>query len=729
MPRNPNSPHNSGCGPMHTHISASENIKLQMLMAKLEDNLKNEFVLKDQLKTINSELLIGSGNIDITCIDKIEKTASEGLVDTYTIYFNNGSESYFTVTNGERGSDGAQGDKGDTGAEGRGISSLAVIETGELVVTYTDGAEVNLGRIVGADGSKGENGASGKSAYEVAQENGFEGTIEEWLLSLKGEQGIQGPEGKQGPQGERGTGINLKSSEANCQAAGDAYIVNDQTSSSYGHIFVLVDADNRTFEDGGEIKGPKGDKGDRGEVGPAGPQGEQGLQGIQGIQGEKGEKGDKGDRGEQGIQGIQGEKGDKGDQGEKGDKGDPFTYDDFTNEQLLALKGAKGDKGDQGEQGPRGLQGEQGPIGPQGLTGPQGPKGPKGDTGISITGILPVGSEGLVDTYAIHFSNGDARTFTVTNGAKGDKGDQGVGIDHIEDVTLDDSLGYRTYRIVLENEKYFDYSLNQGERGPQGPQGPQGAALTYEMLTEAQKEELKGKDGLTTAIKVGETVYEHVDGTISLPEFLTSVPFTTDKYVTNALGLFTAGESIKGLSIKEILAKLLGLVDRVVPEEPETPVEPKGIVQTIMANETSMYQVDENDILQKIPYSLITYQAPANAINDGQTGFYQVLDENGAQIEAGYQHFSTEKEPWYIVALPEVLNLYDGGNTLAYSWNTFESKWTPTSPLSLTNDYAAIVAEYEAVGIEPPVAPTGYQLWADLSKSDPGEVYRFIIKE
>ena len=51
MPRNPNSPHNSGCGPMHTHTSASENIKLQMMMAKLEDNLKNEFVLKEQLKT------------------------------------------------------------------------------------------------------------------------------------------------------------------------------------------------------------------------------------------------------------------------------------------------------------------------------------------------------------------------------------------------------------------------------------------------------------------------------------------------------------------------------------------------------------------------------------------------------------------------------------------------------------------------------------------------------
>ena len=90
---------------------------------------------------------------------------------------------------------------------------------------------------------------------------------------------------------------------------------------------------------------------------------------IDNIQLQKGEKGDKGDTGPQGPQGIQGEigpqgpKGDKGDQGlqgPKGDKGDAFTYEDFTPEQLAALKGPKGDKGDTGPQGP---QGPQGPAG------------------------------------------------------------------------------------------------------------------------------------------------------------------------------------------------------------------------------------------------------------------------------------------------------------------------------------------------------------------------------
>lgn len=43
--------------------------------------------------------------------------------------------------------------------------------------------------------------------------------------------------------------------------------------------------------------------------------------------------------------GSKGEKGERGEAGAKGDKGDPFTYADFTVEQLAGLKGDKGDDG------------------------------------------------------------------------------------------------------------------------------------------------------------------------------------------------------------------------------------------------------------------------------------------------------------------------------------------------------------------------------------------------
>lgn len=63
---------------------------------------------------------------------------------------------------------------------------------------------------------QGPPGKDGKSAYQIALDNGFEGTEEEWLLSLtgpqgeqgetgpKGDTGEQGPQGETGPQGEQG---------------------------------------------------------------------------------------------------------------------------------------------------------------------------------------------------------------------------------------------------------------------------------------------------------------------------------------------------------------------------------------------------------------------------------------------------------------------------------------------------------------------------------------------
>ena len=88
--------------------------------------------------------------------------------------------------------------------------------------------------------------------------------------------------------------------------------------------------------------------------------------------------------------------------GPQGPKGDAFTYADFTEAQLLALKGPKGDKGDTGSKGDTGPQG---PKGDTGDTGPQGERGPKGEQGIQG----PTGPQGPAGN----------------DGAKGDKGDTG----------------------------------------------------------------------------------------------------------------------------------------------------------------------------------------------------------------------------------------------------------------------------------------------------------------
>lgn len=124
--------------------------------------------------------------------------------------------------------------------------------------------------------------------------------------------------------------------------------------------------------------------------------------------------------------------------GPKGDKGDPFTYNDFTAEQLAALKGEKGDKGDTGDVGPQGPQGIQGPAG--------------------------------------------------ADGAKGDKGDKG----------------------------------DTGETGPQGPKGDQG---------DIGPAGPKGANGLTTSISVNGSTYNHINGTITLPDYPSTEGLATTEYV------------------------------------------------------------------------------------------------------------------------------------------------------------------------------------------------------
>ena len=49
-----------------------------------------------------------------------------------------------------------------------------------------------------------QSGVNGKSAYEIAKENGFAGTVSEWLDSLKGIPGKDGVDGKNGHDGRNG---------------------------------------------------------------------------------------------------------------------------------------------------------------------------------------------------------------------------------------------------------------------------------------------------------------------------------------------------------------------------------------------------------------------------------------------------------------------------------------------------------------------------------------------
>ncbi|MGF6376845.1 hypothetical protein M2140_001923 [Clostridiales Family XIII bacterium PM5-7] len=151
----------------------------------------------------------------------------------------------------------------------------------------------------------------------------------------------------------------------------------------------------------------------------------------------------------------------------KGDKGDPFTFADFTSEQLEMLKGPRGEQGPQGSKGlpgEPGDTGEQGPMGAQGEQGVPGPKGEKGDQGIQ-------GEQGPKgDGFQIlgHFTTVDLLDSSVTSPTTGDA--YSIGVIAPYDIYIFDGLN----NVWVNNGPLKGAKGEKGDTGDRGPQGVKG---------------------------------------------------------------------------------------------------------------------------------------------------------------------------------------------------------------------------------------------------------------
>ena len=462
-------------------------IDVKTAIEKSDSNKSAIDSLKDTIEVVNVSLAQNQ--------EKVENV--EGKLDKF-------SGDVETILNGISGKPGADGksayqiavDNGFSGDEKTWLESL-VGKQGEQGIQGPQGEQGPQG-LQGETGPQGEKGDDGKSAYDIAKSEGFSGTTEEWLASLKGADGAPGKDGKDG------SSVSLKNSADECTVANsDAYINKENY-----HIYIFrgeVDGE-RKFDDLGEFaivgpQGPKGDKGDKGDKGEQGIQGEKGDKGDKGedgapgkdgkdglsitaattasteggtivtfenasgsigsvtvLNGKDGAKGDKGTDGKsayqiavekgydggdesawiaslKGEKGAKGDKGDTGEQGPQGEKGDAFTYADFTQEQLAALKGAKGDQGERGEKG------EQGEKGDKGDQGPVGPQGPKGDDGKAVN----------IKKSAEECSNVDS------------------------DAYVDSNYHLQILRAISDSgEKTFEDLGQFAIVGPEGPQGVKG---------------------------------------------------------------------------------------------------------------------------------------------------------------------------------------------------------------------------------------------------------------
>lgn len=303
--------------------------------------------------------------------------------------------------------------------------------------------------------------------------------------------GNKGADGSPGKDGKDGVGITGVVQTAQSDADGGENEVK----------ITLSDGSSYTFK----VKnGSKGEKGDTGATGATGDTGATGAAGV-GISSVVQSVTSTEDNGENVItitlsdESVHTFKVKNGSKGSQGERGAAFTYSDFTEEQLAALKGAQGDSGvtptigdngnwflgtvDTGKPS-RGAKGDTGAAGSDGDTPYIGANEHWwiGDTDTSIqavaTSVASVvqttestenGGENIVTVF---LSDNNSYTFKVKNGTKGEngaKGADGVGVASVEQTeTSTASGGYNKITVTLTDGTVTVFQVRNGLKGSDG---------------------------------------------------------------------------------------------------------------------------------------------------------------------------------------------------------------------------------------------------------------------
>ncbi len=159
-------------------------------------------------------------------------------------------------------------------------------------LSESDGELTYDGEKVGSTGDSGQTGADGKSAYEIAMDNGFIGSETDWLKSLRGDKGEPGDNGDIGISIEK-----VEQTTISTEDMGENIIT-----------VTLSDGSSSTFQVKNGSKGSTGEAGSKGEKGDIGLTGKDGesayqiavnngfagteiewLESLKGIKGEPGE--------------------------------------------------------------------------------------------------------------------------------------------------------------------------------------------------------------------------------------------------------------------------------------------------------------------------------------------------------------------------------------------------------------------------------------------------------
>jgi hypothetical protein len=208
-------------GTLDTTITTTNTSRFNVINVGSATNAKDGDSIRVAFMKVNENFL----DVYTTLDAQTGEIGSPGL-SAYEIAVQNGfvgtEQEWLASLKGEDGADGQNGTNGINGVDGQdgidgidgingqdGLSAYEIALANGFVGTEQQWLDSLKGLDGvdgqdGADGQDGTNGQNGLSAYETALANGFVGTEQQWLDSLKGLDGINGQDGADGTNGQNG---------------------------------------------------------------------------------------------------------------------------------------------------------------------------------------------------------------------------------------------------------------------------------------------------------------------------------------------------------------------------------------------------------------------------------------------------------------------------------------------------------------------------------------------
>lgn len=427
--------------------------------------------------------------------------------------------------------------------------------------------------------SGGTSGADGKSAYEVAVANGFEGTEAEWLESLKGADGKDGTDGQDGENGghytpsvkDNGNGtmtVSFTASKAGMPTVNPITITlpvpadgedgqdgeNGKDGENGGYYTPSVNTvTTNTFKISFEAsKSGMPAVGDVTITLPAAQDGEDGKDGTNGQDGADGV----------GVESIVQTTTSTADGGENIIT---VTLTNGNKSTFTIKNGSKGRTGDTGETGATGADGK------------DGSNGKDGADGVGIKSITKTSTSGLVDTYTITLTDDTTATFTVTNGKAGTNGTSVT----VSKVTESAVSGGEN---VVEFSDGNTLTVKNGKDGTNGTDGLDGNDGVSPTVTVS-------KVGSATTVKV-----KNADGTESTAEVLDGMTQLTPLCAESVEWLEANGEQDKLYVLSDKSDPEYGYIFRRTQREVTTEPEPlfKNLLPAAIADSEGTAYGDTN---------------------------------------------------------------------------------------------------------------------------------------